>query len=802
MAQLPVSRKIRERIGGWVSTHATVSVFSTSVKISEDCEVRHFSLPKVETAEPTENYLDIAIDTNLEVFDTIPTPSIYTNLAENVIATKIDILDIPVRLKVARIRGKFYHPKHLEREQLSLIENQLSSERCKHGLPERCCTMCRRQKLEVAKKEAEKIDIFDIIFPVLQPPPGSLVGCEVVLPADKNLYPFQNVGVKALVENKEFLLGDEMGLGKSIQAIIALRILFRQGEATRCLIVCPRSVLTDWIEKLVEWAPELYAKGVDGGVLGREILWNTKFHISVVTYGTLRRDVSLCQEQEFDVVILDEAQGIKNRSTATSKAVKSLQAERRWVLTGTPLENSIDDLVSIFEFLKPGLMNPTHPPGPSRASSIIKPYFLRRKKLDVLKDLPKKKLFEQWIELTPEQRESYRETEEKGVLHLRKLGEKATAFHILQLIQELKKICNFDPKTRKSSKVDFLVENLEGIVSQGDKTLIFSQYANIALPKIEQALLHHKPLLYTGNLSSKQRDAVMKQFKENAENKVMLISRAGETGVTITAANYVFHFDMWWNPASGKQVEDRVHRIGQEKDVFVYRFFCKNTYEERIYQILKEKQQLFDTVIDNLSDKDLDNTFTEEELFKIFGLEGRKKKEKDKKLKPNAVSKKRKINYERCIKQGEDKSVEFKASMRWDSYQDKENKELAYDIAKTLAAFMNSEGGTLFIGVEDNGDILGLEGDYKTLGAKQNRDGFLLQFTHAVNTYLGKEVNSFVLAKVEFIGGREVCVAEVSKSGKPVYVKKRDKEEFFIRTAASSESLGVRETNNYIQTHW
>ena len=427
-----------------------------------------------------------------------------------------------------------------------------------------------------------------------------------------------------------------MGLGKSIQAIVAARLLIRSGKLARVLIVCPKSLLTDWEEKLWQWAPELAVVRVDGTPEFRKQVWlaNPSHHVRIVTYDTLSRDIDVADKVVFDLCILDEGQRIKNPGTAMSKACKRLQASWRWVLSGTPLENRLDDPISLFEFIKPGLLHESDALRPHYVTAEIAPYVLRRRKSEHAAELnlPEKRHDLRWLELLPRQREAYELMETQRVKWLNEQGDAVTVAHILAVITELKLICNYDKNSGESCKLEFISEQLEKLFEQSpdEKVLIFSQYPNKTLPHVAGALGGWSPLTFDGSLSGRQRDEVRHRFEEAERHKILLLGvKAGGQGLNLQRANHVYHYDLWWNPAVVSQAEDRAHRIGQQRPVFVTSFLVRNTIEERIHQILKRKKRRFDEVFDDLtdtrsaattSDEDLMSKLTEEELFGLFGL--------------------------------------------------------------------------------------------------------------------------------------------------------------------------------------
>lgn len=499
---------------------------------------------------------------------------------------------------------------------------------CRHGLKKAWCSICRR---EVAPKSptpgSPGIDILELIWPLFQPPPGESLNSRLWFPEGHTPFAFQLTGIKFLAEHPLALLGDEMGLGKSIQAIIAVRLLIRSGKIGKVLIICPKSLLTDWEEKLWDWAPEVTVTKLDGSVDCRSQVWlaNPPHHVRIVTYETLSRDIDVAGKVRFDLCILDEGQRIKNPGAGISKACKRAQAERRWVLSGTPLENKLEDLVSLFQFITPGLLQESDAFRPQYVKAKIAPYALRRRKSEHAAELnlPDKRHDVRWLDLLPKQREAYERTESYGVKRLSKHGEPVSLTHVLALITQLKLICNYDNESNESCKLEFISEQLAELFDQNpdEKVLIFSQYPEKTLPYLERAFSQWSPLTFAGSLTGKQRDTMLDRFRDSETHKILLVSlKAGGLGLTLHRANHVYHYDLWWNPAAASQAEDRVHRIGQQRTVFATSFLVRNTIEERIHQILEKKKRLFGEVVDDLTDKDLESKLTEEELFGLFGL--------------------------------------------------------------------------------------------------------------------------------------------------------------------------------------
>ena len=442
------------------------------------------------------------------------------------------------------------------------------------------------------------------------------------------LMPFQQDGVRALLKMKNLLLADDMGLGKTVQAIAAIRILRARGEAESCLVVAPASVLNQWRQELAKWAPELSAIIIRGSAADRGWQWKAQKDVTLASYDVLRQDASAYanlspSRRVWDVVVADEAQRIKNRND-TSDAVKGVRRERSWALTGTPIENSEEELASIMEFVDHDGKEPPKRYFPGiELLNRHRELQLRRKKSEVLEDLPPKLETKLTIELGPSQFASYKKAEEDGIVFLRSLGTEVRVRHVLELLTRLKQICNVDPETGESSKLDDIRERLLKLSAQGHKALIFSQYTNevSGVAAAASLLPEFNPLTLTGDTPLEERSTVIERFRSRDEQKVLIISlRAGGLGLNLQEASYVFHLDRWWNPAVERQAEDRAHRMGQTVKVNVIKYSCARTIEERIDQILVRKQGLFDTLIDDVS-LDLSTSLSGEELFGLFGLE-------------------------------------------------------------------------------------------------------------------------------------------------------------------------------------
>jgi SNF2 family DNA or RNA helicase len=558
---------------------------------------------------------DIRLFESLDVLET----NIVYDLNE------IKIIDVEIESFKIYIEGKDYQKRILPKQTSLFSDDEID-------FKSNSTNSLKIERRYKNNDELEPFNIFDIIFPSLQPPLG--INYNNTISFFKPLYPFQVDGVKFLISNKSVLLGDEMGLGKSIQTITAARFLFREGKINSCCILCPKAVLTDWEKKIWDWAPELKVVKISGERNQREVLWNTPSHFYVCTYETILKDIEDNEfldvyneknerhKANFGLIVYDEIQKTKNPQSKTTKAIRSLKSYYKWGLSGTPLENKVEDLIAICETIKPGIFKNCHLDNISEIIETYKPIFLRRKKEDALIDLPPKETEEIWLDLSSNQRITYDLAEKEGLFELESKGEFLNLTYILALINKLKQICNYDISSDESIKLEYLIDDLEIITEEGRKALVFSQFPNQTLKKLLPALSDFNPIIYDGSLSDIQRSKIIDDFQSNPECKVLLISlKAGNSGITLTNANYVFQFDLWWNPAMSAQAVDRAHRIGQKNTVFEKILLTNNTIEERIFEILKGKKKLFNDIVDNLSDTELlTETLTEKEIYSLFGL--------------------------------------------------------------------------------------------------------------------------------------------------------------------------------------
>lgn len=468
-----------------------------------------------------------------------------------------------------------------------------------------------------APKDTIKLE--DRLYYLLQPPLESLLDSRS-LAMPFRPFPYQLSGISFLYARHAAVLADEMGLGKTMQAITTVRLLLHSGEVRSVLLICPKPLLSNWQREFKLWAPEIPVSIIEGNQAKRSWQWNlSEVPVRIANYELLLRDQEevLGESTNFDLVILDEAQRIKNRLSNSSKVVKAISRTRSWALTGTPIENCADDLVGIFDFLSDGYLSPGMTPLALRQAT--QDYILRRTKDEVLTDMPPKMYRDASINLSAEQAESYQLAEDKGVIQLKEMGESITIQHVFELVLRLKQICNFDPATFRSSKLDRLEADLEEVAASGKKAIIFSQWVK-SLERLSSHLQRFGPLQYHGKIPHRQRESVIDRFKNDPDSHVILMSYgAGSVGLNLQFCEYVFLFDRWWNPAIEDQAINRAHRIGAAGPVTVTRFVSVGTIEERIDQVLSDKRELFETVLSG-ADAPKSMGLSQSEIFGLFDL--------------------------------------------------------------------------------------------------------------------------------------------------------------------------------------
>ena len=438
------------------------------------------------------------------------------------------------------------------------------------------------------------------------------------------LRPYQREGIGWLKFLEEFNFGgclaDDMGLGKTIQMLAFLedrRVRVKKRNPT--LVVVPKSLMFNWKHECERFTPGIrvmeYA-GLDRAKMRDDF---TKHDLILTTYGTLRRDVLILKDLTFDYVILDEAQAIKNSTSQVAKAVRLLQSKHRVGLSGTPIENHLGDLCSIFEFLNPGMLgrssafkqhaaDPTNQETRRVLSDGLRPLILRRTKASVASELPEKLEQTIFCEMGDDQQRLYNELRDHyrdSLLGLvAEQGIAKTRMHVLEALLRLRQaachpaLLNRSSPDESSAKLDVLIPHIEELLEEKHKTLVFSQFTSM-LAIVRQAL-DKKGIVYE-YLDGQTRDRKerVERFQTDDNCGVFLISlKAGGLGLNLTAADYVFILDPWWNPAVETQAIDRAHRVGQTRQVFAYRLICKNTVEEKIAELQKAKRELADAILE------------------------------------------------------------------------------------------------------------------------------------------------------------------------------------------------------------
>jgi len=472
------------------------------------------------------------------------------------------------------------------------------------------------------KPTGDTVLFCDRLLYLLQPPLDNLFdGKQVSVPFTP--FPYQLDGIAFLMPRHAALLADEMGLGKTMQAILAIRLLFQSGMLQRVLLVCPKPLVFNWARELKLWASDLPFEVLGGDLQTRRTSWlHSNCPLKVVNYEILTRDADILREGDlsFDLVVLDEAQRIKNHDSKTAMVVRGIKRTRSWAMTGTPIENRPEDLINIFSFVDPGRIPPDTPA--KRLAQLTGDCIIRRTKEIVQSDMPPKLIRDINLELTAPQKEAYELAEKDGIIRLNALGETLTVQHVFQLVMRLKQICNFDPLTGSSAKLEQLLADMEEVAENGRKAIIFSQWVE-PLEVLAKALEPFGPLQFHGKIPGKDRPRVLDQFKADPSKHVILMSYGtGSVGLNLQFTNYVFLFDRWWNPAIEDQAINRAHRIGQKDTVTVTRFVMENTIEKRIAEVLDRKRRLFNEVLEQ-NEPPSAMGLTQDEIYDLFDIKGR-----------------------------------------------------------------------------------------------------------------------------------------------------------------------------------
>ena len=434
------------------------------------------------------------------------------------------------------------------------------------------------------------------------------------------LRPYQWKGVHFLARQKSCLLADEMGLGKTVQVAVALSLLIPKSEYGRALIVVPAALRINWEKEIDRWAPNLSVRRIQGDTNERFANYNLPINVLIASYEQIREDaIPLSNVVRFDVVVLDEAQRIKNLHSDTSLAVRTLQRDRSWALTGTPLENRVDDLFAIYRFVKLELLNQAM--NKLEIHRLMKPYFMRRYKKDVLREMPPIILQDIPIELSPQQEKAYMNAWNNRYEIIKRGGKRVSSAAIFSLITKLKQICNYDAESGESSKIEALRLIIDNLSGKEDKVIVFSQYVE-TLKQISQNLqgkIRHE--IYHGGLPEDTRNMMITRFQKEEGPRVLLMSlKAGGIGLNLQEASSIVLFDRWWNPAVEEQAINRAHRFNRKTPLHAFRFTVVESIEERIVHILEEKTELFEEYINKAETAELPS-LSYNDLMKILDLQ-------------------------------------------------------------------------------------------------------------------------------------------------------------------------------------
>ena len=463
------------------------------------------------------------------------------------------------------------------------------------------------------------------------------------------LRPYQKIGYSWLIQNIHYkfgsILADDMGLGKTIQILSAI-LYFKeknQFDNEPSLIIVPPTLISNWENEIKKFTPELTYHIYHGP---NRTFPLDEYDIILTSYGVVRLDLDMFSDENWLLCVIDEAQNIKNPNTEQTKAIKSIKASTKVALTGTPIENRLMDYWSIFDFVNKGYLStkdafkrdyvvPIEKLEDKQVlenlKTIAKPFVMRRLKTDedIKKELPDKLVNDIYCSLTKKQIKLYNSILNELLFDIENSKGIQRRGIILKILTALKQTCNHpaqfldikNPKISESGKMELLIDILENILDMDEKVIIFTQY--VEMGKLIQQLVSKKlktdVLFLHGSQTLTEKTEIINTFQENPDYKIFVATlKTGGTGLNLTAASNVIHYDLWWNPAVENQATDRVHRIGQEKDVMVYRFITKGTLEEEIDAISKRKTDLAGKAI--INDETFITEMSDEELKNVLSL--------------------------------------------------------------------------------------------------------------------------------------------------------------------------------------
>ena len=454
---------------------------------------------------------------------------------------------------------------------------------------------------------------------------------------------YQQQGIQWLYDLKNMnlngILADDMGLGKTLQVLVFYEQYVSKEKPS--LIVCPSSLMYNWMSEIEKFKIDVDAVCVTGTQDVRKDIIKENHELYITTYDYLRRDVELYMSMEFEYIVLDEAQFIKNPKTKNAQSVKSLKSKHRLALTGTPIENGLSELWSIFDFLLPGYLyslnyftknfeKPIQMGDDKRQAQLqklVSPFILRRTKKQVLKDLPDKVEKDLWLNFSPEEKQLYLANlaQVNEQLQQQLELEQVDSILILAMMTRLRQICCeprmlYENYTGESTKFKMCLDLIETLKENDKKVLLFSSFTSIFDSFIEEfdrrGIKYH---MITGAVDKKKRKEEVDAFQSDDSNVFLISLKAGGTGLNLTKAQAVIHFDPWWNVSAQNQATDRAYRIGQTKNVLVYQLLMKNTIEEKIYEMQKRKKAMSDLFVEN--SKGGISTLSKEELKDLFSMD-------------------------------------------------------------------------------------------------------------------------------------------------------------------------------------
>ena len=466
---------------------------------------------------------------------------------------------------------------------------------------------------------------------------------------EKILRDYQKDGVKWLNTIYKCDLGgilaDEMGLGKSLQTITFIKQILKEKPLAKIIIVVPTALVYNWEKEFAKFAPQLKYVAVSDTVAKRQEIFanKDKYNIFITSYGLIRNDKDEYEDMDFELCVVDETQNIKNYQATMTREIKKIKAKCKIALTGTPVENNVTELWSIFDFIMPGYLNSVvkfrekynikdvDEKGLevlNNLSNQIKPFILRRKKSDVVKSLPKKIENKIYIDLPDKQKMLYmkvlKDTKKEMDEMIRDGGFEKSRMKILQLLMKLRQIC-IDPSvmyenyTGDRIKIDELLRVVKESIDNNHKILIFSSFKRV-LDNVKELFAKNNITYYMidGSVKSKDRMDMVEKFNSDDTNCFLITLKSGGTGLNLTGADTVIHLDIWWNPQVENQATDRAHRIGQTKTVSVIKLVTKGTIEERIIELQDKKKILSENLIEGKSDSESLSSLSEKDIKKLL----------------------------------------------------------------------------------------------------------------------------------------------------------------------------------------